>query len=76
MPKINVQLQPDGPITQLDESELVKREGEIDNDVEYTKWIEYRLASDPDAERAVHRSVDMVLKRPAVFADGAIGQFK
>lgn len=66
---INVQLELDGPITQLDESELVKTTGTIDNEVERTTWIEYRLASDPKAERAVHRSVDMYLKQ-GLFGSG------
>lgn len=71
---INVQLEPDGPITQMDEALLVRSTGGIDNDVECTTWVEYRLKSDPDAQRAVHRSVDMRLKKAAVFADTAIGQ--
>ena len=71
MNMINVQLSVDSEITQIDERELVKRTGEIDNDVEYTTWIEYRLASDPNG-RVVHRSVNMILKMPAVSADGAV----
>lgn len=74
MTLINVQLEDGGPITQVEETDLVKTVGGIDNDVERTTWIEYRLASDPNG-RAVHRSVDMVLKKPAVFADGATGAF-
>ena len=74
MSLINVQLGPDDPITQMDESELVKKTGGIDDDVERTTWIEYRLASDPNG-RVVHRSVDMVLKKPAVFADGSVAGF-
>ena len=72
---INVQIDPNGPITQIAESELIKREGKIDNEIELTTWVEYRLKSDPDAERAVHRSVDMILKQPAVSADGAVASF-
>jgi hypothetical protein len=68
---INVQLEADGPITQMDELKLVKTTGGIDNEVERTTWVEYRLVSDPNG-RAVHRSVDMVLKKAAVFADGFI----
>jgi hypothetical protein len=67
---INVQLEVDGPVTQLDESDLIKSTGGIDNDVERTTWIEYRLKSDPDAKRAVHRSVDMYLKTPMVWGFG------
>ena len=65
---INVQLEIDGPITQIDDSELVYTPGGIDNDVETTTWVEYRLATDPHAERAVHRSVNMRLKK-GVFGD-------
>jgi hypothetical protein len=75
MTMITVQLEADGPITELDESELVKSTGGIDNDVETTTWVEYRLKSDPNAERAVHRSVNMILKKAAVFSDGDIGKF-
>ena len=74
MTMINVQLEADGPITQMDESELVKSTGGIDNEIERTTWVEYRLKSDPNG-RIVHRSVDMVLKKPAVFADGAVSAF-
>ena len=59
---INVQIEEDGPITQMDEAELVKSEGSFDNDNEFTTWVEYRLASDPNAARAVHRSVHVILK--------------
>ena len=62
MGMINVQLVVDGPITQMDEADLVKLEGGIDNDVERTTWVEYRLKTDPDNPRAVHRSVAMHLK--------------
>jgi len=73
---INVQLDEDGPITQMDEAELVKSEGVIDNDNELTTWVEYRLASDPNAARAVHRSVHVMLKKqPGVFASGVAASF-
>lgn len=74
MKKITVQLAIDGPITEMDECELVQRIELIDNDVERTTVTEYRLASDPNG-RAVHRSVDMVLKKAAVFATGEAGSF-
>lgn len=70
--KITVQLKEDGPITEMDVDDLIKSTGRIDNDVERTSWVEYRLKSDPNG-RIVHRSVDMVLKKPAVFAEGAAG---
>jgi Arc/MetJ family transcription regulator len=56
----------------MDEAFLVRTTGEIDNEVERTVWIEYRI---PGQDRAVHRSVHVTLKRPAVFASGEIGRF-
>lgn len=75
MSMITVQLTPDAPITEMDESLLVKSVGHFEDDNECTSWVEYRLASDPHAERAVHRSVDMILKKPAVFAEGTAQSF-
>jgi hypothetical protein len=49
---------------EMDDSLLEKREGELDNENELTRWIEYWL----DGE-LVHRSVHVELKRN-VFADG------
>ena len=69
---INVQLQPDGEITQADEAALVKNIITIDDENEYTVVTEYRL---PGGERPVHRSVAIILKKPAVFADGDVGKF-
>lgn len=49
---------------EMDDSLLEKREGELDNENEITRWTEYWL----DGE-LVHRSVHVELKRN-VFADG------
>jgi hypothetical protein len=68
--RILVQLNPDGLLTYMDESELIKTTGIIDDEKECTRWVEYRLKSDPDAERPVHRSVDMHLKTPMVWGLG------
>lgn len=57
---ITVQLDPNGPITLMDEVCLVKSEGSLDNENEVTTWIEYRL---PDSDRIVHRSVHVTLKK-------------
>lgn len=46
---------------EMDDSLLEKKEGEIDNENENTKWVEYWLNGE-----LVHRSVDMVLKRATV----------
>ena len=41
----------------MDDSLLVKKEGSIDNDNEYTTWVEYWLD-----EELVHRSAHVTLK--------------
>ena len=41
----------------MDESLLEKKEGSIDNDNEYTTWVEYWLD-----EELVHRSAHVTLK--------------
>jgi hypothetical protein len=46
----------------MDEALLEKKTGSVDNDNEYTTWVEYWL----DGE-LVHRSAHVTLKRP-VFA--------
>lgn len=66
---INVQLEENGPITQMDEFELGKIEGVVDNDNEHTTWVEYWLGG-----RVVHRSAHVTLKQGLV-ADGALGAF-
>lgn len=43
---------------EMDESLLEKREGNVDNDNEYTTWVEYWL----DGE-LVHRSAHVQLKK-------------
>ncbi len=55
---------------EMDISLLEKKEGSINNDVEYTQWVEYWLNGE-----LVHRSVNMVLKEAAVFADGSAAIF-
>ena len=42
---------------EMDDSFLVKKEGSIDNDNEYTTWVEYWLD-----EELVHRSAHVTLK--------------
>jgi hypothetical protein len=42
---------------EMEESLLEKREGSVDNDIEYTTWVEYWL----DGE-LVHRSAHVTLK--------------
>jgi len=41
----------------MDESLLVKKEGSVDNDIEFTTWTEYWLD-----DELVHRSVHVTLK--------------
>jgi hypothetical protein len=52
---------------EMDESLLVKKEGSVDNDIEFTTWTEYWLD-----DELVHRSVHVTLKTsPALFAEAA-----
>ena len=52
---------------EMDDSLLEKKEGSVDNDNEYTTWVEYWL----DGE-LVHRSAHVRLKTsPALFAEAA-----
>lgn len=69
MALIPVQLEPNGPISTLDETELVKKEGMFEDENERTSWVEFRLKSDPDNPRAVHRSAHVHLKKP-LFSEG------
>lgn len=70
---------------ELDESELQKRDGLIDNDTERTAWVEYWMDGDPACSHAqddvhnhhclcgaekVHRSVNMFLKKAMVWGLG------
>jgi hypothetical protein len=48
---------------EMDEALLEKREGNVDNDNEYTTWVEYWL----DGE-LVHRSVHVQLKKSVVLS--------
>ena len=45
----------------IDDSLLERRDGEINNDREHTKWVEYWLE-----DELVHRSVDMRLKHTLI----------
>jgi len=49
---------------EMDELDLTKTEGAIDNENEITRWVEYRLG-----EELVHRSVHVHLKKN-VCGDG------
>lgn len=75
MAKIEVMLEPGGIITLMDESDLIKTTGFMEDQRERTTWVEYRLKSDPDAERPVHRSVNMHLKTPMVWGFGETARF-
>lgn len=55
----------------MDESLLVKTIGEIDNDTEFTQWVEYRLKG---SDEVIHRSVNMQLKK-SVFAAAEAASF-
>jgi len=52
---------------EMDDSLLEKREGSLDNDIEFTTWTEYWLD-----DVLVHRSAHVTLKTaPALFAEAA-----
>lgn len=55
---IPVQLEADGPITEMDDLLLTRHSGLVDNAHEQTHWTEYWLA-----DRCVHRSVHVHLKQ-------------
>lgn len=55
---------------EIDESLLEKREGSVDDENEYTTWVEYWL----DGE-LVHRSAHVTLKKMPTFAGGEAASF-
>lgn len=55
---------------QLDETLLVKKEGQLDNDNEFTTWVEYYLE-----DELVHRSVHVTLKNAASFVSAEPNTF-
>jgi len=54
-------------IEEMDEELLQKRQGAVDDEVEYTTWTEYWLDG-----QLVHRSAHVTLKQP-VTMDSAVG---
>lgn len=56
----------------MDESELVKTEGQIDNDDEFTTWVEYRAIGE---DEVIHRSAHVTLKKLPAFATTSIEGF-
>lgn len=60
--QVLVQLEKDGLLTYMPEHLLAKNVIKTDNAVECTTVVEYRLKSDPDNERPVHRSAHVHLK--------------
>ena len=54
---------------EMDEKLLTKRTGTIDNDNEYTTWIEYW-----NRNELLHRSVNITLKQPLI-SKTEIGEF-
>lgn len=65
---ITVQLEPDGPITEMDEAQLTPNHSVIDDEREYTCVTEYLLG-----DRVVHRSVHVTLK-VGVGVEGVLGR--
>ena len=57
---------------EIEESALVKTDGVLDNENEYTTWVEYRPVG---SDEIVRRDVHVTLKRaPSLF--GGIGEFR
>lgn len=54
----------------MDDSLLVRRDGELDNENERTTWVEYYLG-----DELVHRSVHVTLKQMPNFVGGAAASF-
>ncbi len=54
----------------MEESLLEKREGSVDNDNEYTTWVEYWHEG-----ALVHRSAHVRLKQMPAFAGGEAASF-
>ena len=54
----------------MDDSQLEKREGTVDNENELTSWVEYWLEGE-----LVHRSAHVTLKKIPTFAGGAAASF-
>ena len=48
---------------EMDETLLEKKEGFVDNDNEYTTWVEYWLD-----DELVHRSAHVQLKKPVTLS--------
>jgi hypothetical protein len=68
---IEVMLREGGLITLMDDADLVRSSGVVDNEIERTEWVEYRTKADPLAVRPVHRSVTMHLKSNVLRACAA-----
>jgi len=55
---------------EMDDALLDKREGTIDNEDEYTTWVEYWLM-----DELVHRSAHVTLKKMPTFAGAEMAIF-
>jgi hypothetical protein len=62
----------DGTPMQMDESLLVRTNGQVDNDNEFTTWVEYRL---PHSDVIVHRSAHVTIKHWPGQASVALQSF-
>jgi hypothetical protein len=54
----------------VDDALLQRKEGHVDNDNEYTTWVEYWLD-----DEVVHRSVHVTLKQMPSFIGGEAASF-
>lgn len=57
---------------EVNEKDLDKKSGVVENERELTTWVEYRLKG---KDEIVRRDVHVTLKQPAVFADAEAASF-
>lgn len=57
---INILRKGETEVSQIEEDQLIKLEGVVDNENEYTTWVEYRF---PNDDHIVHRSAHVTLKK-------------
>lgn len=72
MAQILIERTPGAAFELVDETALVKTAGVVDDENEYTTWVEYRF---PGADRIVHRSAHVTLKKWPEGLGGIAGSF-
>lgn len=67
-----IQILDQGVLRMEDEANLVRTDGVVDNDHEYTTWVEYRF---PNSDVIVHRSAHVTIKQWPGELSGAVQSF-